>query len=61
MTQNINHKCPDCDNGVIVVAKKVTKAHITYDVKKCNGCKKEYGLKAVSKFKLISNDTEQPN
>lgn len=50
-----NYKCNNCENGVVIykVSGKGKSNELTAEVKSCNRCFKQFGLKSLSSLKEI--------
>lgn len=55
-----NFHCGECKSGIVTVKERYnTRSRMTTtEVKKCNHCKEQYGLRGVGKLKQITD--EQP-
>lgn len=55
-----NYHCNACENGIVMVKKKVTGRRIDFSFQDCNSCKKPFGLKSTGSLKLVENKVEEP-
>jgi len=57
-TTVINYHCNACENGIVIVKKKVTGRRVDLSFQDCNVCKKPFGLKSVGGLTLVENKKE---